>query len=101
VFTLRPLAVLGLALALPLAAPAATAAEREASEPIAVATTEQAPARPTQTTDVTPKPERAPTPRSELRGRRSWDPGTGFRNPYAFPLQTVPIAVPTVTGFSF
>lgn len=93
------MAVLGLALAMPLGA-SATDLNIDPNAASVVAANE----------DVFPRPPKAerqdseqkPAPRKNVpRGSSQSDAGFRFQNPYAFPVQTLPIALPTVTTFSF
>ncbi|RIK93778.1 MAG: hypothetical protein DCC71_23895 [Proteobacteria bacterium] len=44
---------------------------------------------------------KAERPKHARRGSSQSDAGFRFQNPYAFPIQTLPIALPTVTNYSF
>ena len=94
--------LLGLVLALPVTA---SAAERSDSTPVEVAavvatdSTRTAPA--VQQITQTQKSESALESAREVRGARQSDPGTRFNNPYAFPLQTLPISLPNFSSLSF
>jgi len=103
VLKLRPFAVLGIVLALPLAA-AANGSDRDAAQPVAIAANDvdaQPPAaKPVAERDASARTDGSDA-RSQIRGRRTWEPSIGFQNPYAFPLQTIPVTVPVVTGLGF
>jgi len=89
---------LGLLLALPLGASAAEKTELKGEQVAAVST---APSETSVKSEKTEKSSERPERRSMLRGSTHGDPVTRFNNPYAFPLQTLPLAVPNVTTFSF
>jgi len=103
VLKLRSLAVLGIALAFPLAA-VANAPDRDAAQSVTVAANDvdaRLPdAKPVAGRDAAARTDGSDA-RSEIRGRRTWEPAIGFQNPYAFPLQTIPISIPAVTGLGF
>ena len=89
---------LGLLLALPMAASAGEtdAAKTEQVAAVSAAPTEalkSAPAEKSEKQDRSAK-------RSEVRGSRNGDP-VRFNNPYAFPIQSLPIAIPNLTTFNF
>ena len=88
---------LGLLLALPMAASAGEtdAAKTEQIAAVSAAPTEvkSAPVEKSEKQDRSAK-------RSELRGSRNGDP-VRFNNPYAFPIQSLPINLPNLTSFSF
>jgi hypothetical protein len=97
--TSMAIAVLGLALALPLSATAADTKSEKAPEAAVAAAGEDAVVLPAPA----PK-EQTKARRSERRaphGSRQSEAGFRFQNPYAFPIQTLPIAMPTVTTYSF
>lgn len=99
-FRFASFALLGLVLSFPVAA-SATDADRQPIEVAAVSSGDAAAG------EVTAKPSRE-AERSEsarrssdggVRGLRQGDPGVvRFNNPYAFPLQTLPIALPSFAG---
>jgi len=99
-------ALAALALSLPLAATAETASEATdsgAPEVMVVAAAEDAVVLPAPRTPRV-EPAEQPEPRRErLVPHGSSQSAAGFRftNPYAVPQQTLPIAFPALTAFSF
>lgn len=98
-FRIASYALLGFALALPVAA---SAADDSASQPIEVAAVANGDAS-TDTPAAQPsreakRSESARRSDGEVRGSRQGDPGVRFHNPYAFPLQTLPISLPSFAG---
>lgn len=94
-------AILGLALALPLSAFAGTPIDQKAPEATIVAANEDAVVLPAPAPEKT---ERTETPAPKHSARRGSNQSMGefrFTNPYAFPLQTLPLVLPNVTTFSF
>jgi hypothetical protein len=92
---------LGFLLALPLSASAGTPADSKDEQQVTAVASNDVAARPADT--ATDKAEKQPK-RSEnrkLRGATHGDPGVRFNNPYAFPIQSLPIGLPNVTSFSF
>jgi hypothetical protein len=91
----------GLALALPISA----AAEPSDAQPVDVAAVEVSDSVPAasaiQVNAGTQKSDAANESSREVRGSRNGDPGVRFNNPYAFPLQTLPIAMPNFSSLSF
>jgi hypothetical protein len=95
-------AILGFALALPLSAFAGSPVDQKTPEVSIVAANEDAMLLP-----AAPSIERAE--RSEVQApkhsaRRGSNQSAGefrFTNPYAFPLQALPISIPSITTFSF
>ena len=93
---------LGLVLALPLAASAGEAVEQQPLKIAGITPGETVVRAPVE--DVASEKRETERPaqrRSEVRGSRTLDPGIRFNNPYAFPLQSLPIAVPQLTSFNF
>lgn len=94
-------AILGIALALPLSAFAESPIDPKAPEATIVAASEDAvvlPAAPVQ------KTERIENEAPKHKARHGSSQSLGefrFTNPHAFPLQTLPIALPNLTTFSF
>jgi hypothetical protein len=88
---------LGFMLVLPLGA---TAGEKVEAKGEPVAAVSAAPSERPAATERSEKKERSEK-RSMLRGSTHSDPGLRFNNPYAFPIQSLPLAVPNVTTFSF
>jgi len=88
---------LGFLLALPMAASAGetNTAKTEQVAAVSAAPVEMksAPAEKSETQDRSAK-------RSEVRGSRNGDP-VRFNNPYAFPIQSLPIALPNLTSLHF
>ncbi|MCU0670150.1 MAG: hypothetical protein MUF70_12495 [Myxococcota bacterium] len=95
------MALLGLALAFPVTALAGEpTADAKVPEAAIVAAGEDAvvlPAAPSKED----KAERKTQRRNARYGSSQSDADFRFQNPYAFPIQTLPIAMPTVTTFSF
>ena len=93
---------LGLALALPLGA-SASSLETDLKTPDAavVAAAEDATILPSAPARDEQSSERKETRRATRRGSSQSEAGFRFQNPYAFPVQTLPMALPTVTNFSF
>ena len=94
-------AILGLALALPLSAFAGSPVDQKAPEATIVAANEDAVVLPAPTIE---KKERSESPAPKHSARRGSNQSMGefrFTNPYAFPLQTLPLVLPNVTTFSF
>jgi len=94
-------AILGLALALPLSAFAGSPVDQKAPEATIVAASEDAvvlPAAPATKTEQTEAPVRK---HSARRGSNQSAGEFRFTNPYAFPLQTLPMVLPNVSTFSF
>ena len=96
------IAALGFALALPLSAFAGTPVDQKAPEATVVAAAnEDAVVLPVPVE----KSQRSEAPVVKHRGgpRGSSQSAAEFRftNPYAFPLQTLPMVLPNVTTFSF
>jgi hypothetical protein len=88
---------LGLLLALPMAASAGETNAPKTDQIAAVSTgpveTKAAPAEKNEKQDRSVK-------RSEVRGSRHGDV-VRFNNPYAFPIQSLPLAIPNLTTFNF
>lgn len=95
------MALLGLALTLSVPALAGEpTADAKVPEAAIVAAGEDAvvlPAAPSKDEKATTSARR----RNARYGSNQSDAGFRFQNPYAFPIQTLPIAMPTVTTFSF
>jgi hypothetical protein len=90
---------LGFLLALPMAASAGeTNTAKTETEQIAAVST-----APVETQSVaaekSEKQDRS-VKRSEVRGSRTGDP-VRFNNPYAFPIQSLPLALPNLTSLRF
>jgi len=94
-------AILGLALALPLSAFAASPIDQKAPEATIVAANEDAVVLPAPAPEKTERSERATRTYSARRGSSQSMAGFRYTNPYAFPLQTLPIVLPNVSAFSF
>ena len=92
--------LLGLALALPLTASAGEKSDSKTVD-VAAASVDAGPTAPSARTTETKKAERVRDSGREVRGARTSDPGIRFNNPYAFPLQTLPISLPNLTTISF
>lgn len=90
--------LLGFVLALPLGASAGEKSDNKSVE-IAAASVDAGPTAPKARTE-TKKAEQRDSG-SKVRGSRNVDPGVRFNNPYAFPLQTLPISLPNLTTISF
>lgn len=96
------LAVLGLMLALPMAASAGTPVDSKASDVVTVAAVNTPPeASARDAKPSAPAVERETQKNAEVRGARSSDPGLRFNNPYAFPVQAIPVAFPVVNTFGY
>ncbi len=94
-------AILGLALALPLCAFAGSPVDQKAPEATIVAANEDAVVLPAPTPD---KAEQSESPARKYSARRGSNQSMAefrYTNPYAFPLQALPMALPNVTTFSF
>ena len=101
-FRIASYALLGLALSLPVAASAAEPSDAKVVEVAAVSVTEPVPASSAiQVNAGTQKSDAARESAREVRGARTGDPGVRFNNPYAFPLQTLPIAMPNFSSLGF
>jgi len=96
------MAALGLVLglALPLSATAGDTKSEKAPEAAVAAAGEDAVVLPAPTASDSAAEPKAKRPNAR-RGSSQSDAGFRFQNPYAFPIQTLPIAMPTVTTFSF
>lgn len=93
------MAVLGLALAMPLGASATDLNVDTSGATVVAANEDVFPRSPKAESETS---EQKPAPRKNVRrGSNQSDAGFRFQNPYAFPVQTLPIALPTVTTFSF
>jgi hypothetical protein len=95
-------AILGLALALPLSAFAESPVDQKTPEVSIVAANEDAvvlPAAPSS--QRTERSEIQAPKQSARRGSNQSAAEFRFTNPYAFPLQALPIAIPSITTFSF
>jgi hypothetical protein len=90
--------LLGFVLALPIAASAGEKSDAKTVE-VAAATVDAGPKAPAARSTDEKKSERRDSDR--VRGSRNVDPGVRFNNPYAFPLQTLPISLPNLTTISF
>jgi hypothetical protein len=92
---------LGLALAFPLGASASNLeADLKTPEASVVAAAEDATVLPAAPSRDEQRSERKSARRAN-HGSNQSEAGFRFQNPYAFPVQTLPIALPTVTNFSF
>jgi hypothetical protein len=94
-------AILGLALALPLSAFAGSPVDQKVPEATIVAANEDAVVLPAATPEKAEQSERPARKYSARRGSNQSAAEFRFVNPYAFPLQTLPIAMPNVSTFSF
>lgn len=95
------MAVLGLALAAPLAA-SANDLDLQSSDSTVVAANEDAYPRATaQPANEDEKPAKQTERKNRAHGSNQSAAEFRFQNPYAFPVQTLPIALPTVTNYSF
>lgn len=93
---------LGLALALPLGASASDLeANIKTPEASVVAAAEDATVLPAAPAREEQREQRKSARRRANHGSSQSEAGFRFQNPYAFPVQTLPIALPTVTNFSF
>jgi hypothetical protein len=94
---------LGVALlVLPLGASAGNLeSDHKAPEGAVVAAAEDAVIAPAAPTREAKQAKRTESRRRAPHGSRQSEAGFRFQNPYAFPVQTLPIAMPTVTNFSF
>lgn len=101
IHSMASVALLGLALAFPVSALAGEpTADSKVPEAAIVAAGEDAvvlPAAPSGDDKAESKPRR----HNARYGSNQSDAGFRFQNPYAFPIQTLPIVMPTVTTFSF
>ena len=94
-------AILGIALALPLSALAESPIDPKAPEATIVAASEDAVILPPASVQKTERIENE-APKHDARRGSSQSMGEfRFTNPYAFPLQALPIALPNLTTFSF
>ena len=94
-------AILGIALALPLSAFAELPIDPNALQATIVAASEDAVILPSS---LVQKTERIANEAPKHNARRGSSQSMGefrFTNPYAFPLQALPIALPNLTTFSF
>jgi len=95
------LLALALALALPLGASAENLeTDLKTPEAAIVAAAEDATVLPAAPSRDEQRSERKAN-RAVRRGSNQSEAGFRFQNPYAFPVQTLPMALPTVTNFSF
>lgn len=95
-------AILGLALALPLSARAESPVDQKTPEVSIVAANEDAVILPAaRSIDRSEQSEATAPKHNARRGSSQSAAEYRFTNPYAFPLQTLPVAIPTVTTFSF
>ena len=94
-------ALLGFALALPLSASAGTPVDAKPEQAVTVAATNH----PFEPTARSAQPEEPKTETkhesSKVRGARVADPGLRFHNPYAFPVQAMPVTFPVVNTFGY
>ena len=91
--------LLGLVLALPLTASASENSDAKPLQVAAVASTDAVPGTTAQRVETPSRETKRSSERErEIRGARTGDPGVRFNNPYAFPLQTLPISLPNLTG---
>lgn len=90
------LMALGFLLALPLSASAGAPVDPK-DERVAAVETNEAPARVSAKTET---PDKQPE-KHKVRGATHGDPGVRFNNPYAFPIQSLPLGLPNITSFSF
>jgi hypothetical protein len=95
------MAVLGLALALPLSASAASPVDQKAPEATIVAANEDAVVLPAPSAEKTERSETQVRKHNARRGSSQSAAEFRFTNPYAFPLQTLPMVLPNVSTFSF
>lgn len=96
------LAVLGLTLALPLSASAGTPVDAKPADAVTVAAANHSfepAARTAQPDEQSTENEKRES--SKLRGARVADPGLRFHNPYAFPVQAMPVTFPVVNTFGY
>jgi hypothetical protein len=94
-------AILGLALALPLSALAGSPVDQKAPEATVIAASDDAVVLPVPSAE---KAERNERPARKYNARRGSNQSTAefrYSNPYAFPLQTLPVVLPNVSTFSF
>lgn len=101
-FRITSTAILGLALALPLSAFAGSPVDEKTPEVSIVAANEDAvvlPAAPS--IGRTERSENKAPKHNARRGSNQSSAEFRFTSPYAFPLQTLPMVVPTITTFSF
>lgn len=94
-------AILGLALALPLSAFAESPIDPKAPDATIVAASEDAMVMPAASVEKTERSEIRAPKHNARRGSSQSAADFRFTNPYAFPLQTLPIAVPNLTALSF
>ena len=94
-------AILSFALALPLSAFAESPIDLNAPEATIVAASEDAMVLPAAPIEKTERSENKAPKHNARRGSSQSAADFRFTNPYAFPLQTLPIAVPNLTTFSF
>ena len=94
-------AILGFALALPLSAFAESPIDPKAPEATIVAANEDAMVLPAASIEKTERSETKAPQHNARRGSSQSAADFRFTNPYAFPLQTLQIAVPNLTTFSF
>jgi hypothetical protein len=95
------LAVLGLTLAAPMVASAGAPADTQASATVTIAAVSDPLPAPSREAKAVASDESAASPKREVRGSRTSDPGLRFHNPYAFPVQAMPVNLPIVTPFGF
>jgi hypothetical protein len=95
-------ALLGLALALPLSAFAESTVDQKTPAVSIVAANEDAVLLPAAPSSQQAERSEVQVPKHNAR-RGSNQSAAEFRftNPYAFPLQALPIAIPSITTFSF
>lgn len=98
------MAILGLALAAPLAA-SANDLDVQSSDSTVVAANEdvypRATANPTNAPSEDVQPAKPTQRKNRAHGSNQSAAEFRFQNPYAFPVQTLPMALPTVTNYSF
>ena len=88
---------LGFLLALPLAA---SAGETSAPKTEQIAEVSAAPVETKLNSAEKSEKQDRSAKRSEVRGSRNGDP-VRFNNPYAFPIQSLPLAIPNLPTFNF
>jgi hypothetical protein len=94
-------AILGLALALPLSAFAGSPVDQKAPEATIVAASDDAVVLPAPSSGKAERSEPTARKYSARRGSNQSTAEFHYTNPYAFPLQTLPVVLPNVSTFSF
>ena len=95
-------AILGLALALPLSAFAGSPVDQKTPEVSIIAASEDAVVLPAAPSSERTRSSEIQAPKHNARRGSNQSAGEfRFTNPYAFPLQSLPVSIPSFTTFSF